>query len=69
MPASEVIGPQGSDELHNSLAQLVYYHPIQESTMVDSYNARLLQMVSSVLCPGDFDWAETGGWGDSRNVI
>jgi hypothetical protein len=66
---SEVNGPQGSDVLHNNSAQIVYNYPIQESAAIDPYNARLLQMVSSVPFTGDFDWAEIRRWDDSGNVV
>ncbi|KAM5357114.1 hypothetical protein ACJZ2D_016599 [Fusarium nematophilum] len=66
--ASEVIGPQSTIKLNGSSAQLVYHNPMQESGVGDPYNARLLQMVSSVPFTGDFDWAESGGWGVPGNV-
>ncbi|KAG7432346.1 hypothetical protein Forpi1262_v007054 [Fusarium oxysporum f. sp. raphani] len=69
MTASELNRPRDSDELHNSSTQLMYHHPTQENTVVDPYNARLLQLVSSVPFTGDFDWAEIEGWDGSQNVI
>ncbi|KPM43723.1 hypothetical protein AK830_g2831 [Neonectria ditissima] len=71
--ASEVIEPKGNNELGSSSAQLTYHNPIRESGGGDPYNARLLQMVSSVPFTGDFtgdfNWAERGGWGGPGNVV
>ncbi|CAI6079413.1 unnamed protein product, partial [Clonostachys chloroleuca] len=67
--APEVTGPNGNnDTLDTTSAQLICHNPMQEGVVGDPYNARLLQIVSSVPFTGDFDWGESEGWGVPGSV-
>jgi hypothetical protein len=62
MPSiSQTAASVDEDSIHS--AQLIYSSSLGAATQRDHYNARLLEMVSSVPYTGDFGWtSETSGW-------